>query len=59
MGGFWLLLIDIKVWLYIYILLIYFCVGGGLYDRLGFFLLGLWDWGFLDFVEESYIYKEF
>lgn len=78
MGGFWSLLIDIKVWLYglpfllrvIYIINI-FVFGGllrGIYDRLGFFcfwefflgflfacLLGLWDWEFLDFVEESYI----
>lgn len=76
MGGFWSLLIDIRIWLYglpfllrvIYILLIIFVFGGGIYDRLGIFfwefflgffvclfLLGVWDWGFLDFVEESYI----
>lgn len=68
MGGFWSLLIDIKVWLYglpfllrvIYIINIF--VFGGLLSywgilfwgyMVGFF--GLWDWEFLDFVEESYI----
>ncbi len=74
MGGFWSLLIDIRIWLYglpfllrvIYIINIF--VFGGLlrgymmgWDFFVFWgfclpvLLGLWDWEFLDFVEESYI----
>lgn len=55
---------------YIYILLIYLCLGGllsywgvafcGYMVGIIFFcfflgFLGVWDWEFLDFVEESYI----